>query len=288
MMKNSLTPRVIFEQEPIESELETFTSFFLDEDTNTLKPRNQNWHIKTIESFYPELIKTLYSDEYSKNATKCKKTISDFFIKFNEDNKDDLNNAIKKFQQEWEAYNDSYFASFGELFEISPNILNKEIKALVSINPICPRFLDSQSFNIYYLIDEDQFLSVVAHEVQHFLFFKKWEEVFFKGFDEETKQNERQKFNEPYLPWIISELLSPAFLNSPKISNVLKISNARVYSEWDYYFIGDETVNDFFERLFNEFLNSGNSFSDFLKLALQYGEKYKEVLFKAFGTPEDH
>jgi len=177
---------------------------------------------------------------------------------------------IKKkeiFQREWNKINDKYIIILSKVLET--DWPNKSITALVSVNPICPRFLKNWSFSIFYLKKSKSMRETVAHELLHFLYFKKWKEIF-------PKSKERS-FDAPYLEWKLSEILAPAILNNSKIQKIIRFK-ATGYGIYNKTKIGNISINNHFNLLYKESLNKGESFEEFIKKAYKEIKKYKNVI----------
>lgn len=92
---------------------------------------------------------------------------------------------------------------------------NRNIKAYVSINPVCPRFINSWSFSIDFNINKPATIRrVVAHEVSHFLHFKKLTEI--------KPEINPKHFEAPHPEWLLSELAAVLVLNDQHVQRFIK------------------------------------------------------------------
>jgi hypothetical protein len=251
-------PKVKFKLPTIKKEAYVMTSF--------CKPRKTGWDWsgKVYEN-HPqlgEILKDKKSDEYYKYVYKY----SNSFIK---KNKKKLDKLVKEYQTQWDKINDEYLKVLSEHFETDYPIDRKIITAYVSIVPIYPRFLDEWGFNVSSR-RPDRMIAIAMHEILHFLYFKKWMEVFPK-----TKKGE---LNNPHLIWRLSEILDPIILNHNKdIQKILK-SKQRHYSEFQKVKIGKKTMVEYFEDLYKKHLKSGKSFEEFLKISWTETKKHKKII----------
>lgn len=251
-------PKVKFKLPTIKREAEILTSF--------CKPRKTGWDKSgTVYRNHPELGEILEdkkSDEYYKYVHKY----SNGFIK---KNKKKLDKLVIKYQKEWDKINDKYLETLSEHFETNYPADRKIITAYISIVPIFPRFLDSWSFNVTSK-NPDFMIPIAMHEIVHFLYFKKWMEVFPK-----TK---RQELENPYLIWRLSEILAPIILNHNKdIQKILKYKHSH-YSVFQKVKIGKKTMIKYFEDLYKKHLKSGESFEEFLKISWTEAKKHKKII----------
>lgn len=115
---------------------------------------------------------------------------------------------------------------------------------MASLNPICPRFLDSWSFSIFYDYKRISYaIEVIMHESCHFLYFEKWKKLY-------PKMNSKN-FEHPHIEWHLSEIIAPIILNDPRIQRLLG-KKADFYEEYQNIKIGKQNVPAFFEKLYQE------------------------------------
>jgi len=108
------------------------------------------------------------------------------------------------------------------------------------------------------------------HEILHFLYFKKWKEVFPKA--------ERRTFDSPHLVWRLSEILDPIILNNyPKIQKLTKLKH-QTYKEFQKAKIGNEKLVPHFEVLYRKHLQSKKPFEVFLKIAWKEAKKHHKKI----------
>lgn len=176
------------------------------------------------------------------------------------------------FQKEWNRVNDSYMKTLSEIMETDWPKNRKTIFGLISINPICPRFLKHWTFQIFYMQRFYIMRGTVAEEVLHFLYFKKWKEVFPDA-DEKT-------FSEPHLEWALSEILVPAILGDKSIWKILH-SVPYGYSEYRKAKIGNKTIIQHFENLYKQSRKKKEPFAQFLQTAYKEAQKHRDKILSA-------
>ncbi len=145
----------------------------------------------------------------------------------------------------------------------------KTIKAFISINPICPRFLDNWTFSIFYNRKENDAMEVIMHECCHFLYFKKWKEVFPRA--------DKKTFEHPHIEWHLSEILAPVILNDFRIQKLLK-KKASFYDEYRDLAINGKKFPEYFDLLYKKYSNENYTFSDFLEVAYSEIKKHSDLL----------
>lgn len=154
---------------------------------------------------------------YSKSDKEfdSKLLIEEYFPGINDDNFEevitntynknfnDLNDNINKYSNIWKEFNDEFFNNISEYLNIKVDI---NAKCYIGLLPIFPRFLETNSFYIAPNIDNDYFKIICAHELCHFIWFKKFKEVL-----PEISESE---YNSPNKAWSYSEMVVDPVLNS--------------------------------------------------------------------------
>ncbi|MBQ6154898.1 hypothetical protein IJJ27_00380 [bacterium] len=82
-----------------------------------------------------------------------------------------------------------------------------EITIYPSVCPICPRFLETNSFMVNYRFYRPDVLAVCAHEMTHFLYFKQLENALGHSINKEY----------PSQDWMLSEIVIPCIVNHESI-----------------------------------------------------------------------
>lgn len=251
-------PQVRFKLATPSKEAEVLTAF--------CKPGEAMWDwSKYIYKVHPEL-KRILKD---KKPREYYALIYKYAAKFLKEHKKELEAQAARYQKEWNKINGPYLQVLTDHFETEYPKSRKFITAYVSIVPIYPRFLDEWAFNVSFKNSESM-APISMHEILHFLYFKKWMEVFPK-----TKKKE---LDAPYLVWKLSEILDPIIIeNNPDIQMLFKHRQGH-YPEFRKVKIGKKTAIKHFETLYKKHLKSGQSFEDFLKICWADALKHREVL----------
>lgn len=222
------------------------------------------WGNKIIRK-YPNL-KNVFNIKTKKNREKC---IEEYILKFRDENKDIIKNQIKKYTKNWGKVEKQYLIILSEILNTPWPKNKKIIKAMISINPICPRFINNWSFALFYKQKRGHMKETIMHEVCHFLYFKKWKEVF--------PDAKRKTFEYPHIEWHLSEILAPIILNDPRIQKLLK-QKAVFYKEYQNLTINEVKIPKYFELLYKKYVNKQyNNFGVFLKKAYLEIKRNKHI-----------
>jgi len=219
----------------------------------------------TVYNRHPELKKMVEGVEDEKKFSElCKKYVFDF----KEKNKKIIELAKESFQIAFEEVCEKIITILTKDFETTvPNGV-KEIKANISINPICPRWLDNWQYNVFYKFSSDIVKEVSIHEIIHFLYFRKWKEVF--------PDSERKNFDAMYPEWILSEILVHTIINNNKaLQEIIKNEKTDVYIPWRAIRLDGKKLPEYFAPFYIEHEDGKISFADFLKKSWEAYNKNK-------------
>jgi len=243
-------PKIQFLELPIEMEKEFFYNFLFKSDLS-----------KYIFKRHPR-IENVYK---IKSLEKRMKFIEKYIEDYRDINFKTIKHNILNYELAWKKIEKEYFTTLAQIIDIKWPRNRKIIKAYLSINSICPRFLKDWTFTTYYNYPNTKdVLEVIMHECCHFLYFEKWKKIFPKM--------SQKRFESPYIEWHLSEIIAPIILNDKRIQRILK-KKAKFYEEYDNTKIGNESIADHFSQLY---LNCVDKMS-FEKLLKIFYKKIKNI-----------
>lgn len=144
-----------------------------------------------------------------------------------------------------------------------------EIVGLITNLPVYPRFLDIYKFGVGYE-NIPKSIEASAHEIVHFLWFKKWKEVF--------PEMDRREYESPRLAWRLSEIMDPIILQChPKIKELVK-PKGWGYSSFKNIKIGDVGMTEYFKKIYLDSIAAGDDFTTTLKKLWAEAQKHEEEI----------
>jgi len=216
---------------------------------------------KYVFKKHPSLKKALGFRAKKDRLNFIKKYISVYWLK----NKKVIARNRETYEKNWRKVEKNVFAEMENIMRTKfPK--NRNITAYISINPICPRFLNEWIFNMFYKFSSRRAREIIIHECLHFLYFKKWQEMF--------PEAKKKTFDSPHIIWHLSELAAPIILNDPKMQKYLQLK-AGFYGEHERVKIGGKTAPEFFNSIYKKSAN----FEDFIKTAYRAIKKEKKTFF---------
>jgi hypothetical protein len=251
-------PKVKFTDIPISQEINRMHGFLFQD--------KWGWG-KYIIKKHPK-IKKVFSFKKEKEQIEF---LVKYLVEFKKNNQQAIKNNGQRYERAWREIEKDFFIALSDILGISWPQNRKTIKAMLSVNPICPRFLDSWSFSIFYNYKKmPDAMEVIMHECCHFLYFAKWKKLYPKM--------SHKKFESPYLEWHLSEIIAPIILNDSRIQKLLK-QKAVFYSEHHRLKINRKTFPEYFTDLYKRDVEKEKDFTKFLKEAYQAIKENKK-LFK--------
>lgn len=186
-------------------------------------------NIKVIEWIFNErkdvldFLPGLKDIDSNLSEEEINKQIRDIVLKYY--SIDDINNSIERYTTIWNKYNDSYFEMLSKYFNI--NFDKEYIDAYVGLISTFPRNIETSSFDLGINMDDEMVTRVIAHEVLHFYWFKKWMELY--------PDTRVEHLDAPYIEWKYSEMVTDPILNNKPFSDLFTFTE----KGYDSFYIGD-------------------------------------------------
>lgn len=252
-------PEVKFEIAPVESEAE-YLYFF---------SRTERRFAAVMDRVYPELEGIIgKTNDKDEAILKCR----EFAEKVVDSNVTAIIEAKDRIQDDWKLVSDEFLETLAQHFETEWPEDRNVITGYISIVPIFPRFPERYSFNIGYRVNTAVAREVIAHEILHLLWFKKWGEVF-----PEIPGNE---YESPHLTWRLSEVMDQIILQcQPEMKSLIQPTSWG-YPSFKDLKIGDISMTEYFMNVYVRCVQEGLSFEQSLKILWKEAQERKDILEK--------
>ncbi len=209
--------------------------------------------------------KQMCSDSYfSKFIRNYDKSIppAKFVEKVYSENLKEIVASKERLEKSWNVVNDKVMERLVDIIQI--HWPERNPKAIMSVNEVCPRSVKDWYFYISYFLDVEMQKGIVLHELTHLIYFEKWKQIF--------PNYKIEEFDKYYLVWELSEILVEP-INKDKELRQFVPKTAKAYDR--YYSTklqGGESVIDHFTKLYE---NNKDDFGNMLKIAYSDIEKLK-------------
>jgi len=163
------------------------------------------------------------------------------------------------FNKYWMEKSEAITEIFSETFGIDCRKILNDMTAEISLNPICPRFLEQNSFTVFYGDTPQEFLETALHEIIHFVWFHIWQKHFADDTDE---------YNAPHLKWLLSEMVVDTFVNNSKIGQLFS-EQARTKTVYNYFYtmtVGGQPIL----KALSDMYDDTKKIERFMELAYEY------------------
>jgi len=257
-MKTSI-PTVRFELSPIDLEADLLQNFS--------DPSGR--FSAVISKVYPKL-QGIISE--TKNISEAKEACKKFAERLNKNNKIAISKAKDEIEKDWGLIGKDFLRILSEHMETDWPEDKPVITGYISTVPICPRFLDDYSFCISFWKPVPEARVTIAHEILHFLWFKKWKEVFG-----ESSNNE---YESPHLIWRLSEVMDPIILHRHPILNEMIKPVSWGYQSFEGLKIEDKSMSEHFANIYSSCLNDKMSFDLILRKVWEEAQTHRNILEK--------
>lgn len=231
-----------------------------------LNPAKKDWDwSNAIYKSYPELKSKLQN---VKDKKKRKEIEYRFFTEVFQKERIELEKRAKIFQSEWNKINEDVMLVLSKVVEQEWSDKDRKFFARNSLNPICPRWIKSRIFDVYYKDSSREMKSTAIHEILHFIYFEKWKKVF--------PRTEEKEFDAPYLVWQLSEMVTGIILNDKRVQNVFKYK-FNSYKEFENFKLNKKPLLSYLQ----DFYDNRKDFADFLKKSWKFVKQHAEEIFNS-------
>ena len=215
--------------------------------------------------FYPQIDK---NELEKRNYYEKKKYIHKVLEEVYENVKNELDSKVIRYNDHFQNYKSQIEDALSDAFEIDSNLYFNDLKGNITMNPICPRFLQERYFDIFYLNSERGALGLSLHEVIHYFWFYVWNKHFGDSYDE---------YETPSLKWILSEMVVEAIMGDERLSSINpyfpREDGGCVYPYFFNMIINGRPVLDKINELYHR-----NGIVDFMEASYDYCLKNEKAI----------
>ena len=86
----------------------------------------------------------------------------------------ELDQKVALYNLHFNRYHAQIEDALSEAFEMDTSSIFNDLKAYITLNPVCPRFLKEKYFDVFYKNSERGALGMSIHEILHYIWFYVW------------------------------------------------------------------------------------------------------------------
>lgn len=214
---------------------------------------------------YPKLIGLIKEDMTYDEVLQIVTPIVEQELK---DSKDMIDKRIAYFRDEFNKFSDELMIELLNLFEVTWED-GKDIECFVGYIPFYPRSVVDKVFYVSYA-DEERVFRGAAHEINHFVFFDKWKQLY--GY----KDGEEPMHPEPL--WFTEEMIVDPTLNTNRILEITGY-NHFAYEQFYTEYINGKIVMDYVK----EFYEESNTIKEFIDKTYEFSVNNIQELLEKCG-----
>ena len=137
------------------------------------------------------------------------------------------------YQRHWDASRIVVEEAFSEIFAMDLRDEFNDMTGYLSLNPVCPRYLDTHAFDLFYLNSERGAMGLALHEITHFVWFKRWNLLF---------HDDPAEYEAPHVKWLLSEIVVDAILQETRLNALNPYRDENVYAYFYHCNIGGKPL----------------------------------------------
>lgn len=180
------------------------------------------------------------------------------------DNEVLLEEKIKAYQAHWDNNKEVIQKTFEEIFDMKLENDFNFMEGKISLNPVSPRYIETSTFDVFYLNSERGALGLSLHEITHFLWFKKWQEIF---------KDNPEEYEAPHLKWIFSEIVVESILSDERLKKLNPYTGHNVYEYFYKLEVDGQPILNILDKLYRD-----NSIEEFMKKGFEFCKEHEELI----------
>lgn len=173
---------------------------------------------------------------------------------------DQLNEKVVAYNEHWQKHRSQIEDALSEAFQLDTRALFNDIRANITLNPVCPRFLQEHTFDVFYLNSHRGAIGISMHEIIHFLWFHVWNTLFYARWDE---------YERPHIKWVLSEMVVESIMRDERLSSINpyfpRENGGCVYRYFQDMVIGGRSILETIEEMYQ-----CGKMTDFMRQSYQY------------------
>lgn len=158
--------------------------------------------------FYTDIDKEKFQNM---EVIQQRKYLEEYFSEFEKANRNMIKEKVERYNERWKKYCGQIREALEEAFEINLADKFNAMKGYVTYNPVCPRYLENSSFDVFYLNSEKGALGLSIHEIIHFVWFYVWKQIFL---------DDSKEYETPHMKWILSEMVVEPIMRDERLASI--------------------------------------------------------------------
>lgn len=158
--------------------------------------------------FYPQLDRDRF---FALDAAGRAAYLTEFFTGLERENRALLAEKAAGYQRRWQQHQPRITAAFEEAFGLDLTGRFDDLTANISFGVVEPRYLDRNTFDVFWMNSDRGALGESLHEIIHFLWFDVWQRHF---------RDDPAEYEAPSLKWILSEMAVEPVMRDERLRSI--------------------------------------------------------------------
>ena len=208
-----------------------------------------NFFIESLFMLYPQIDKKEYAS--LKSGKEKRAFLKPILSEIYHSNKNNIEAKALVYQAYWDENKNVVQKGLEKVFSIDMDGLFNAIEARVGINPVSPRYLNENAFDIIHLYSHKGAIIVSLHEIIHLVWFYVWNQHF---------NDDISEYENPHLKWIFSEIVPDMIMHKAGLGFLNPENKPTIYPYFNEITIGGVKILDILDETIRK-----NNISDFMK-----------------------
>lgn len=247
--------KITYKNPGFEYSLDSISMFQSEEETS--------FWTDSLFYFYPQL-------EKEKLIGKNKKQyLSETLFNIYEETKDEIEEKVSTYNKHFLEHKEQIEDALSQAFQVDSRSLFNDLTGNITLNPICPRYLEEHCFDVFYKNSERGALGVSLHEVIHYFWFYVWNTEFGDSY---------QEYERPSLKWILSEMVVESIMSDERLCSINPYFPHEDGGGCIYPYFFDMTIDG--KPILNTIdqMYKNNKITDFMKQSYEYCKKHERTI----------
>ena len=220
---------------------------------------------KPMFHFYPELLKYKGQFDKSDDNKDIVEEILGTVIELYEFRQKEIQRKIILYQEHWNDCEKLINERFSSIFQFDTRNIFNNLVCNITLNPVSPRYLKEQIFDVFYMNSEKGSIGSALHEIVHYLWFHLWNQKYKDSYDQ---------YESPSLIWILSEAVVEQILRDEELNKINPYyQDGNAYPYFYNMVIKGKPLYDYLDEIYKN-----NSIDGFMDKGYQFiVENEKEI-----------
>ena len=166
------------------------------------------WWREALFLFYPQVDRARF-DAMHQNERRAylRETLAEVYANA----RPEIAAKTESYLAHWEKHRTQVEAAFSDAFGTDARAAMNDMRVRITLNPICPRYLQERAFDVFYRNSDAGALGMSLHEMIHFAWFDVWQRAIC---------DDPAEYESPSLKWVFSEMAVEPLMRDRRLAEI--------------------------------------------------------------------